>query len=193
MPLILFEDDGPEAGPIVEEPLPDRSFLAAYDEIAGAYTDSFVAEIDGDVSLADFISAFMTTPLFRLERLALRLLGGHRPSDSDVRALADGRRDRLALWRVEERGQTQLLLEVMGKPLRSWFMVAPGEAGRTRRWFGSALLPVTGRAGGEKRLPLLSNSLIGPHRLYARLLLGAAARRLGGAKAGRSAAITVVK
>jgi len=77
------------------ENVPEDALLKTYrggvrPERWGKYGDCFSVVVDRTVSLADFVFAFYTSPVFRIERLILRALLGTRSSDSDARALADG-------------------------------------------------------------------------------------------------------
>lgn len=80
-----------------------------------------------------------------------------------------GERDSFAAWTVEARARNQVLLRDFTGRTCSWLMVADADPGPgTRLYFGSvvfALSPVHAK-------------LLGFHRLYSRLLLRAAARRL---------------
>ncbi len=90
-----------------------------------------------------------------------------------------GKRDTFAAWTVEARAPDQLLLcDFMGRT-RSWLMVAPAEApGGTRLYFGSVVVPERNATTGETAMPATHSRLLGFHRLYSRMLLSAAARRL---------------
>jgi hypothetical protein len=154
-------------------PLPTRSLLKGHAR-QGAYTDCHAVRLEATVTLAGFVAAFYTTPLFRVERLLLGL-AGHRSSDAQAAALAAGRSERFAAWTVEARAPEQLLMAA-GRT-RSWFMTH-SEGGATLLHFGSAVIPRRGRAGAPPRMGWEFRALLGFHRLYSRLLLGAAARRL---------------
>lgn len=161
-------------------PLPPGALLAAHAR-DGVYTDCFATAVAGAVSLAAYLDAFYTTPLFRLERLVLRAAFGIAATDADLRRLADGAAERFAAWRVEARTDEQLLLADIRGRTRSWLMVAPpagADRDATRLYFGSAVLPADGEAGRG------GNLLLALHRRYSVLLLGAARRRLrrGGAR-----------
>ncbi len=134
------------------------------------YTDCFVTRVSPAIDLTTFVRAFYTTPLFRSERLILRLLG-MRSSDADIDALLAGRQQHFAAWTLEERTDDQLLMCDVNARTRSWFRVAPDESGTTL-YFGSAVI-----ASGET-LPGSYRALLPMHRLYSRQLLRAAARRL---------------
>lgn len=140
----------------------------------GAYADCYVTEFERAISLPEYVEAFYTTPLFKVERLILRLLLSRPSSDQDVKALADGNTNRFAAWIVEGRRADQLLLADVSGKTRSWLMVAPAADGqRTRLYFGSAVIPGrNGQLGWSFRL------LRGFHKRYSRALLRAAQRRL---------------
>lgn len=149
--------------------LPPDALLMRYAE-SGAYTDCFVVKTTRPVSLEEFIEAFYTTPVFRLERIILWLV--RLPStDGQARALARGERDLFAAWVVELREAKQILLDA-GRT-RSWLSVGE-EGGDGVLYFGSAVVPNAGRG-----LPKRFRGLLGLHRVYSRILLAAAARRLG--------------
>jgi hypothetical protein len=151
---------------------------------AGAFTDCYVCEVDGAVSLAAFVEAFYTTRLFKLERFILGWLAGRPATDADARRLAEGAADRFSAWRVEARAADQLLLADFTGRTQSWLMVAPVAGTRsgpqTRLYFGSAVLPIARRgADAQPRFGFALSASLGFHRLYSKLLLGAACSRLG--------------
>ena len=167
---------------IVQGPVPDDALLKTYrggphPELWGAYADCFSASIDRPVSLAEFITAFYTTPVFRLERLILRFLVGWPSSDEDARQLAAGVRDSFAAWRVGERTDTQILMCDRYESTRSWFRVTPQGAAGTLLQFGSAVA-ARRRADRELRMSPTFGILLGFHKLYSRVLLRSALRRL---------------
>lgn len=152
-------------------PIPDASLHATYAR-TGAYTDCFTADVSGRFSLTQFVEAFYTSRVFRLERLILAWFVGKPSTDAEAKALAAGNRDRFAAWTVEGRSSDQLLMcDYLGHT-RSWLMVAECDASgaATRLHFGSVVVPV-------RRFPY--KVLIGFHRLYSRILLRSAVARLG--------------
>ena len=158
--------------------LPSSALLRAYvDE--GAYTDCYMTEIATSVSHAEYVEAFYTTAIFKLERLILRWFASKPSSDSGARRLADAEIDSFAAWSVEDRAPNQLLLCDFTHRTRSWLMIVPNEGGNigARLYFGSAIVPVRARSG-ELRLGLPFSALLGFHKLYSRLLLWAARSRL---------------
>lgn len=157
--------------------LPAGSLLKHYAD-SGAYTDCYTTTLAGQTSLVDFMAAFYTTPIFKVERwLIARFLG--RPStDQEAELLAQGQLNHFAAWHVESREPSQAILAA-GRT-RSWLMAYPpsAESGTTTLCFGSAV--VQRRRGG---IGWQFNALLGFHKLYSRALLAAAARRLAKGKA----------
>ncbi|NGY05738.1 DUF2867 domain-containing protein [Solimonas terrae] len=140
----------------------------------GHYTDCYTTRIPGTISQAEYVEAFYTTALFKLERRLLRWLAAAPSSDDEARALARAERNRFAAWQVEARSPDQLLLAA-GRT-KSWLMVRP-QGGTTRLYFGSAVVPGRSRAGRSGLGPTFA-ALLGFHKLYSRALLRAARRRL---------------
>lgn len=166
--------------PIIQScDLPADALLKRYAN-SGAFTDCYVAEIAATVSHADFVEAFYTTAVFKLERLILRLLVSFPSTDAEVRQLAQGKRDSFAAWSVEARATNQLLLSDFRGRTKSWLMVAsPGTEGPgTRLYFGSAVVPVRSAGTGRASLGFVFTSLLGFHKLYSRILLKSAISRL---------------
>ena len=63
---------------------------------AGAYVDCYWAQLPRPATLAEFVSAFYTTWLFRLERWILRLAVARPSTDEEAVRLARGERDSFA-------------------------------------------------------------------------------------------------
>ncbi len=149
---------------------------------AGAYADCYAVDVAGRVSHAAFVEAFYTTWVFKLERLILRLFASRPSTDDEARQLAAGTRDSFAAWSVEGRTADQLLLGDFTGRTKSWLMVAAAEgtaSPKTRLYFGSAVVPVRSRRTGQAGLGWMFRALLGFHKLYSRILLGAARARLG--------------
>ena len=157
---------------VTESPIPESSLLFSYVQVGGHYTDCFACATRKDVDLCQYISAFYTQPLFRCERLVLRLFAHVPSSDADVAALADGRADTFAVWRVVSRTDDELLMQDKSGRTMSWLQVAEGQLR-----FGSVVVPVPGR-GGKPTLGPVFQSLLGAHQLYSRALLAGAVRKL---------------
>jgi hypothetical protein len=159
--------------------LPADSVLAAHAG-DGAYTDCYVATLPRVITQAEYIEAFYTTPVFKIERwLIARFLS--RPStDAQIRQLAQGELSAFAAWSVEQRKPDQLMLAA-GRT-RSWLMtVASDESGgsATTLYFGSAVLPRRSRSTGKSAMGWQFRALLGFHKLYSRALLRAALTMLG--------------
>jgi hypothetical protein len=162
---------------IATGPLPPFALLERY-RGADGYSDCFSADIPGEFSHAEFVAAFYTTGLFRLERLILGWLAARPSTDEEARQLARGQRESFAAWTVEARAPNQILLCDFLKNTRSWLMVEPRPGGGlTRLYFGSAIV-ARARRVGRRRLGLRFRALLGFHRRYSRALLRAAHARL---------------
>ena len=164
---------------VIEKENPVGSLLAEQAQLSGYYTDCFSIHLEQSVTLPEFMNAFYTTPLFRLERLLLSLTVKGRMTDANVTALSRGEADRLAIWQVEARKECEILLSA-GRT-KSWLMVAPQEGGGddTQLFFGSVVVPEPPkREGDAPRLGPVFDSLLSAHRIYSRLLLSSAAQRL---------------
>jgi hypothetical protein len=160
--------------------LPPQGLLAAYRD-RGAFTDCYVTTLDRPLTLAAYVDAFYTTPLFKLERLILAAFAKRPSTDLQARQLAIGEVDSFAAWRVEAREPDQILLADMTGRTRSWLMVVPardGDSGGTRLYFGSAVVPVAHPATGQRRMGFVFSALLGFHKLYSRALLSSARRKL---------------
>jgi hypothetical protein len=174
---------------IVATGLPQHSLLLAYARTAdggetGHYTDCFAVDIAAPVDLAQFLFAFYTTPLFRLERVILRWFAARPSSDEEALAVATGAGDTFAAWHVERRAPGQVLLQDLTGRTRSWFMATPPRAGGespARLYFGSAVLARPGSGATPWRRHLFALMIV-LHRLYSRALLWSASRRLRAAR-----------
>ena len=161
-------------------PLPEDALLRRYAG-DGGYADCYAVEVDGAVSLPQYLLAFYTGRLFRVEPVILRLVVGKPSSDAQVLQLAAGAINAFAAWTVEARDDQQLLLSDYRGRTRSWLMAVPvagAPAMRTRLYFGSAVVPLRVAADGAPRMGWLFHALLGFHRLYSRLLLRGALARL---------------
>jgi hypothetical protein len=160
--------------------LPETALLCKYQD-GGGYADCYVTEIAGRFSQADFVEAFYTTTLFRIERSILRWLAARPSSDREARELAFGTATSFAAWQVESRYDDQLLLADFTGRTRSWLMTSPVNdtaASRTRLYFGSAVVSSRNAETGSQGKGLASKALYRFHRLYSRLLLQSARSRL---------------
>ena len=167
--------------------LPESGLLRTYK--SHAYVDCFTADIRLPVSLGDFVTAFYTTSLFKLERSILNWAVSKPSTDEQARQLGAGSIIEFAAWHVEERAPNQLLLSDMNNRTRSWLMIDPvstnvGHA--THLYFGSAVVPVRNRKSGKPEMGHVFRALLGFHKLYSGALLRAAVSRLNAAAAKKS-------
>lgn len=157
--------------------LPASALLHSYLN-AGAYTDCYTVDMGGTVTLPEFIVAFYTTPLFKLERTLLGWFAARPSTDMGAKQLAEGLVDSFAVWHVEARESDQLLLADFSGRTKSWLMIETvqdaGTGMRTRLYFGSAVVP----QGHKQSMNLAFHVLSGLHKLYSKLLLAAARSRI---------------
>jgi hypothetical protein len=182
---------------VTKQPVPGESLLRTYrdDPEPGRwdrYSDCYGVTIDRAVTLAEFVYAFYTSPVFRLERLILRFAVDRPSSDDEARQIADGTGNEFAAWRVGARTGTQLLMcDVLGRT-RSWFSVTSitsGAHARTLLQFGSGVAASVDRHAGQPRMSAGFRVMLGFHDLYSRVLLAAAKARLG----RRDQAVTTIE
>ena len=167
--------------------IPAESLLGQY-VASGAYADCYVTELAQSVSHAQFVAAFYTTALFKIERFLLRLFASRPSTDAEAQQLAQGQVSSFAAWSIEARSENEILLSA-GRT-RSWLMVTspPGVGSTgTQLYFGSAVLPRRSTSRSSDGLGPLFGALLGFHKLYSRALLLAAKARLyrQGARVGR--------
>ena len=129
--------------------IPKDTLLGMYAR-SGAFTDCFAIDVDRQVTQREFVEAFYTSSLFKVERWLLAKLLSRPSTDSEVHALAEGRLNAFAVWSVEQYKSDQILLAAGST--RSWLMTFPVESSTpgTRLYFGSAVLP--NRSSGFKQL-----------------------------------------
>lgn len=164
--------------PTIQKSLaPANAFLHKYTSMPGAYTDCYCTEIPAQVSFSDYVFAFYTTPLFKVERLILKLTVRKPSTDKEARDLADGVRTQFAAWTVEARSEKQILMCDFAGSTRSWLMIVPSETG-TRLYFGSAVVPHHIAKDGNPSLGFFFTALLGFHKVYSVLLLYSARIRL---------------
>lgn len=159
-------------------PLPADSSLHRYLG-DGGYVDCYATDIRRSVSQSDFIAAFYTTWLFKLERWVLRWAANCPSTDDEAGQLGRGTLDHFAAWQVESCSDRQLLMRDFTGRTRSWLMSTPGSNGSgTRLYFGSAVIPRTNPVTGKRSMGFRYRALLGFHKLYSRMLLRAARSRL---------------
>jgi hypothetical protein len=154
-------------------PLPAQSLLQSYAR-EGHYTDCWAIEVATRVTHAQYVTAFYTSWVFKLERWILRWAIARPSTDAQAAALAAGTLETFSAWRVEARAESQLLTrDEFTRRTGSWLMTEALPEGGTRLYFGSVVVKERdGRMGRNFSL------MLGFHRLYSRILLGAARRKL---------------
>ena len=161
---------------IRRESIPEKALHARY-AAEGAYLDCYVTDIEHPATLAEFITAFYTSWLFKLERSILAWAVNKPSSDAEANELARGQRTAFAAWTQEARAENQLLLCDFQGHTRSWLMVSSQPAG-TRLYFGSVVTPRRDQRTGKLEMARSYRLLIGFHKLYSRALLAAARSKL---------------
>jgi len=161
--------------------VPPNSLLSGYNGDAG-YADCYQVEVSGLITQAIFIEAFYTSPLFKIERGILTHLARKPASDADVRRLAIGQAVRFSAWHVEAQTSAELLLSDFTGRTRSWLMAIPSTENKpqltTLLYFGSAVVARSIEVAHKPKMGWGFHALLGFHRLYSRLLLAAASRRV---------------
>src|SRR5262249_6828333 len=158
--------------------LPADAALGAYARI-GAYTDCYAVVLPRVISQAEYLEAFYTSAVFKVERWLIARFMSCPSSDAQAQQLAQGSLSSFAAWSVEQHKPNQLVLAA-GRT-RSWLMVAASqEAGLpgTKLYFGSAIVPRRGGDAGRSAMGWQFRALLGFHKLYSRVLLSAASRKL---------------
>jgi hypothetical protein len=161
--------------------VPANTLLESYLK-NGAYADCYSTEISRPVSFPEFIHAFYTSSLFKLERSILTWTVSKPSTDEQARQLAEGASTTFAAWQVENRNEHELLMCDLHGRTRSWFMLIPMNADgdfRTRLFFGSAVVPVQNQRTGKSSLGFIFNALLGFHKIYSALLLYSARSNIG--------------
>lgn len=162
---------------IQKSPAPANALIHKYTSMPGAYTDSYMTDIPIQVSFSDYIFAFYTTPLFKLERFILTFTVRKPSTDAQAKDLAEGKRNSFAAWTVEAREENQILMCDFAGSTRSWLMTTPTETG-TRLYFGSAVVPHRIAKDGKPSLGFFFTALLGFHKVYSVLLLSSARSKL---------------
>jgi hypothetical protein len=165
--------------------LPPQALHKRY-EAECSYVDCYSTVVQGSVSHPQFVEAFYTTLLFKLERFILFLFLSKSSSDEEARRLASGSLNSFAAWTVEARAENQLLMCDFKSSTRSWLMVDGEEDSGdivTRLYFGSVVVHTLDKNTGKRKMGFLLKALMPFHRLYSHGLLAAAKFRLRNAAA----------
>ncbi len=160
--------------------LPADALLAEYVK-EGHYTDCYSTDVRTTVTHAEYVAAFYSTPLFKLERIILKWIVGKPSTDQQARQLAAGELDTFAAWHVEKRNDNQILMCDFRHRTRSWLMVSSGtgsDGAGTRLYFGSAVVPFHKSRSGASSLGMSFKLLAGFHQAYSVALLFSAKLRI---------------
>jgi len=152
--------------------LPPDAALNTYAAREATHTDCFFIDVPGFLTLQTYIELFFDTWLFRLERHILTLAGFGPAGLPQIQALANGQSEIFAAWMVETRKPNQILMKVGNGHIRTWLQCDLMETG-SRLYFGSAVLPNPKTLRPNR----LTAALTPLHLIYAKALLGAAARK----------------
>jgi hypothetical protein len=136
----------------------------------GGYADCYVTDIPISVSHAQYVNAFYTSFVFKLERFILKWTVSKPSTDRQAKQLADGLTDKFAAWTVEARTENQLLMSDFLGRTKSWLMIVPLKTG-TRLYFGTAVVPIANSRTGKSTIGFGFHVLLGFHKLYSVVLL----------------------
>lgn len=162
--------------PVFARTLPTDSIALHYQE-AGSYVDSFSIDVNDSITFEQFVNAFYTSRVFKLERVILAIAVRKPSTDQQARLLAAGEIHEFSAWDEEARTANQLIMRDYQSITRSWLMTEATQDG-SRLYFGSIIVP---RDKGEDRQGVLSpffRLTLGAHLFYSRVLLRSAVARL---------------
>jgi len=167
--------------------LPENALLKSYEQ-QGAYTDCYYMDLPGHICHNEYVEAFYTSRLFKVERTILTIAVNRPSTDEQARQLADGEAEIFSAWNVEGRMENQLLLcDHLGRT-RSWLMSVTTngkESPGTRLYFGSAVIPIGTSVSGRKSFGFGFHALLSFHRLYSRALMRSMLSRLSKDQGGQ--------
>lgn len=160
----------------------EGSLLAYYENVTAEqavsdYCDCYSTLIDKKVDLQEFVYAFYTSRIFRIERKILATVLSIPTTDEYAKQLSLGNTDSFSAWTVETRLDDEIPLREPRSRTASWFTVRQDVActgDRTELIFGSVVLLNDDRKG----LGALFNSLSSFHTYYSCALLRSANKRL---------------
>lgn len=156
-----------------------NSLVASF--LEKGYADSYRTEVDGHISMEDYVYKFYTSPLFKLERFILKWLVRKPSTDTQAKELLEGNSNKFAAWTLEDRGEHELLMRDMADRTRSWFMVnhlGTKENPKTQLYFGTGISPSPKRKNRKSSIGFFFNALLPFHKVYSVLLLYFAKRQL---------------
>ena len=145
------------------------------------YADSYRTEVDGHISMEDYVYKFYTSPLFKLERFILTWTVRKPSSDMQAKEISEGNTNKFAAWTLEDRREHELLMRDMADRTRSWFMVnhlGTKENPKTQLYFGTGISPSPKRKNEKSSFGLFFIAMLPFHKAYSVLLLYFAKRQL---------------
>ncbi len=160
--------------------LPVDALLAEYVK-EGHYSDCYSTDVRTTVTHAEYVAAFYTTPLFKLERIILKWIFGKPSTDHQARQLGAGETETFAAWYVEKRSERQILMCDFRGRTRSWLMVSSATdiySDGSRLYLVSVVIPVYNAETGTSSLGASFKHLAGFHKAYSVALLYSAKLRL---------------
>lgn len=165
---------------IITTQIPYDALTAKYIE-EGAFVDCYSVEIPMEITLDEYIKAFYTTSLFKIERAILSVITSRPATNSEAVEFSLGRTESYSIWTVESRSSNQILLCDFTDKTRSWLMVKTSrteEVVTTRLFFGSVVIPKKVSDSGNRSFGILFHLFGGFHRIYSKALLNASYRNL---------------
>ena len=147
----------------------------------GAFVDCYYIDIPKKVSLSEYIMAFYTSPLFKVERMILSIATIRFALDGEALELSLGKSEKYSIWTVECRQFNQIILRDFTNKTRSWLMVqesSVGGADNTRLFFGSVVVPRKISESGQPIFGSLFHMFGRFHQVYSRALLRAAYKKV---------------
>jgi hypothetical protein len=101
--------------------IPLGALLKRYQK-SGFHTDCYTIDVPACVSQEQFVLAFYSTKLFKLERFILKWMVSRPSTEGQLARLASGEASEFAAWSVEDKSENQLLLSDFQGRTRSWLM-----------------------------------------------------------------------
>ena len=157
--------------------LPPESLLNRYKE-SKDFTDCYRIDLEQKIDFKDYVYAFYTSWLFKLERFVLKWLVNKPSTDEGVQLLALGEVKKFAAWSVEARAENQLLLCDYQGQTRSWLRVIEQDDGVTSIYFGSAVVYKRDNKGRTIEFNQVFKFISLFHHIYSKALLSCAAKKL---------------
>ena len=164
-------------GSIEKFRLPEEALLRHYSQ-GGHFADCYSTVISRPVTQSQYVAAFYTTILFKVERLILKWAVAKPSTDAEALQLAEAKRNTFAAWSVEARDDEQLLLCDYQSKTRSWLMVEPMPDRQTRLYFGSAVVQARNKHEKITKRKFGFGLLLKFHKMYSIALLYCAKKRL---------------